>query len=226
MKHYFLISTTQTQCKGGDLPPVTHFHEGFPFSNRKEIYNFYNKSLESKNKDVYRFLGCRGEEQRYWIQKWNSYLSNPTMFAINRFNSYLFKSLRSISHNNVWIICPFHGLIQSTEPIPSYHLRPDAFLPGCGYLTNYWTKILAQEIARRAHKGIVWNLLDTPWPGLKMHLDLESYFEIQFKNPSDADEKRLLLINSIESNKPSNYYQSLQIILNLNPSQHPDHFLL
>lgn len=229
MKHYFLISATQIQSKGGHLPPVERFCEGFPFTNRKEIYNFYIKSLESKNRDVYRFLECRGEEQKYWIQQWNAYLLSPTMIAINRFDSHLFQGLRSTCNNlndNIWIICPFHGLIQLTESIPNYRLRPDAFLPGCGHLTNYWTKILAKEIARRAHQGIVWNLLDTPWPGLKMHLDFESYFEIQFKNPSDADEKRLLLINNIESNKPSSYYESLQMILDLDPSQLPDHFLL
>ena len=96
MNHYFLIPSVSSQKPNGDKPPLENFDKDFPHKFRAELYQFYNNSLGTKNRDPYRFLGCRGIKQKFWLNEWNNYLKNKTLPALDRFESNLFEMLRKV----------------------------------------------------------------------------------------------------------------------------------
>lgn len=228
MNHYFLISASDLKFTGGSAPPLENFSKNFPMLNRRELYSFYQKSLQTANRDAYRFVGCRGNQQKYWLDQWNGYLTNLTLTATDRFDCTLFQGLKNSSKffEDIWILCPFHGLIEPNELLPSYNLRPDAFLPGCGFLIDYWVKILAGILAERVNDGILWNLLKYPWPGISKYLQFESYFEIKFSDKRTAEKQRLKLIEDIRLNPPHNHYKALQFLIEMKPIQQSNTFVL
>ena len=227
MKHYFLIPSVSSQKLNGNKPPLKTFNKEFPHKFRAELYNFYNKSLITKNRDPYRFIGCRGIEQKFWLNQWGDYLKNKTLCALDRFESDLFKMLRQEPLNeDIWIFCPFHGMIQADELIPNYMISHDAFLPGCGFLKDYWHSKINREIKSKSHQAIFWNLLDNSWPNLDTSVINETILNIKFYEQTNTDLLIFKLVKLVRKNKPKNHQDSLKLLENFGATLHSDHYVL
>ena len=227
MNHYFLIPSVSSQNPNGDRPPLENFDKDFPHKFRAELYQFYNNSLSTKNRDPYRFLGCRGIKQKFWLNAWNNYLKNKTLPAIDRFESNLFEMLRRESSNqDIWILCPFHGIITAEELIPNYMISNDAFLPGCGFLKDYWQSKIKREIKSKSHHAIFWNFLDNNWPNINNTNINKTLITIKFHERNNSDLSIFKLVKLVRENKPQNYSNALKLLNKLGSKFNSDHHVL
>ena len=100
------------------------------------------------------------------------------------------------------------------------------FLPGCGFLKDYWQSKIKREIKSKSHHAIFWNLLDNNWPNInKTDID-EAFITIKFHEGNDSDLSILKLVKLVRENKPQNYSNSLKLLNKLGSKFNLDHHAL
>ncbi len=133
------------------------------------------------------------------LQRNAGLLDRPTMLAIDRYDSALFRNIdhetlssdaRQRLDKQLLIFSGMWGLVRTTDQIPDYCLAMTSRMPQVGTLAGFWRAPLSAEMNRIAAESVVWSLLPSQtayaWaPG--KHPTYRKRISVRFRDQNGRD---------------------------------------
>jgi cytoplasmic iron level regulating protein YaaA (DUF328/UPF0246 family) len=164
-----LLPPSEGKAPGGDGPPWAADTMAVGLDDRRRsVMAALVRAMrwsETRRRDL---LGVKGAALASATEADRVVADSPTMAAIDRYTGVLYDALDHTSlpaaarrrmDDTVLVLSGLWGVVAPSDPIPDYKLKMGASLPRLGRLSTWWRPALSDQVAARADRRRVWNLL-------------------------------------------------------------------